>query len=185
MSQIKGIVTTIKKLTIEDAAEVVKLRNNENYNMFLFQQPLTIEEQIQWIIHKNSAENEVNFKVQDLNNNFVGTISIYNIENKKGEFGRYIVKNPINAIEAELLLLKYCFTTLKMELVYCNTNINNINVWNQHTKLGFKNITTITEYVGTEHNIPVEAMHQQISVEDYLNFNYEKIYQLIQKFKLK
>lgn len=185
MYQKKGILTTLKQITVEDAEDIVKLRNDKKFNKFLYQQALTIQKQIQWIQSKQGLQNEVNFKVLDIHNNFVGTVSIYNIQNGRGEFGRYIVKNPINAIESELLLLKFCFEDLKMKSIYCNTNTNNVNVWNQHTKLGFKYIDKVTEYVGSTADIKVEAIRQEISFKDYTSFNFDSIYQLINKFTLR
>ncbi|MBL0079445.1 MAG: GNAT family N-acetyltransferase [Bacteroidetes bacterium] len=153
MFKFKGKLTSLIQLNISDAAEIVNLRNDEKFNKFLFQEPISLEEQKKWINNKNTLETEVNFKITDANNNFVGTISIYNIENHKGEFGRYIAKNPINAIEAELLLLKFCFEELKLKAVYCFTNINNIKVYSQHTKLGFKDIGIVSVNVGSASNI--------------------------------
>lgn len=185
MYQKKGILTTLKQISVEDAEDIVRLRNDEKFNKFLYQYPLTIQEQIHWIQSKQGLQNEVNFKVLDIHNDFVGTISIYNIQNGRGEFGRYIVKKPINAIESELLLLKFCFEDLNMKSIYCNTNTNNVNVWNQHTKLGFKYVGKVKEYVGSSADIEVEAIRQEILFKDYTSFNYDSIYQLINKFTLR
>ncbi len=183
MFKFKGKLTSLIQLTISDATEIVNLRNDEKFNKFLFQETISLEEQKKWINNKNSLETEVNFKITDVNNNFIGTISIYNIENGKGEFGRYIAKNAINAIEAELLLLKFCFEELKMTVVYCYTNIKNENVYRQHTKLGFKDVGIISVNVGSASNVKkVDAIHQEISYDDYIHFNYENIYHLINKF---
>ena len=65
--------------------------------------------------------------------------SLYTISGTAaGEFGRYIATNPVNAIEAEYLLLKICFEQLGLNAVYCQTNFENKAVWGQHLKLGFK-----------------------------------------------
>lgn len=169
-------------MTEEDAADVIKLRNDPANNKFLFQKPITVEQQVEWIRNNKNSDKAKNFTVTDIKGEFKGTISIYNIENGRGEFGRYIVTNPVNAIEAEYLLLRVCFEQLGMNAVYCQTNLLNKAVWGQHIKLGFKQTGTKEVVVGTAGEISVTAVIQEITVEDFRNFNYEKIIKLIKMF---
>ncbi len=182
MITIAGIKTILTELTEEDAADVIKLRNDPANNRFLFQKPITVEQQVEWIKNNKNSDKAKNFKVTDINKEFKGTISIYNIENGRGEFGRYIVTNPVNAIEAEYLLLRVCFEQLKLNAVYCQTNLLNKAVWGQHLKMGFKQTGTKEVIVGTAGEVSVTAVVQEITAEEYRNFNYEKIIKLIKMF---
>src|SRR5882672_11665224 len=93
---IRGIKTILTEITASDAADIIKLRNDPANNKYLFQNEISLAEQLDWI-NKNSNRSDVkNFKVTNLDDEFKGTISIYNIRDGKGEFGRYIVTNPVN-----------------------------------------------------------------------------------------
>jgi len=182
MITVRGIKTILTEMREEDAEEVVKLRNDPANNKFLFQNPITVDDQINWIRKNKNAEDAKNFKITTLDNEFKGTISIYNIIDGKGEFGRYIATNPVNAIEAEYLLLKVCFEQLGMNAVYCQTNFENKAVWSQHLKLGFKEKGRKDVTVGTTGNTNVQAVIQEITAEEFRSFDYAKIIKLIKFF---
>jgi RimJ/RimL family protein N-acetyltransferase len=179
---IKGIKTSLTELTESDAEDVVLLRNDPAKNKFLFQKAMTINDQVAWIIKNRNSNESKNFKVTDNHQVFKGTISIYNIADNRGEFGRYIVTNPINAIEAEYLLLKICFEVLKLNAVYCQTNIDNKTVWGQHTKLGFKETAIKEVPVGSFADVMVKAVVQEITAKEFLAYNYDKVMKLIKFF---
>ncbi len=182
MITVRGIKTILRELSEEDAEDVVKLRNDPANNKFLFQKPITVDDQVSWIRKNKKTEDAKNFKITNLDNEFKGTISIYNISNKQGEFGRYIATNPVNAIEAEYLLLKLCFEQLGLNAVYCQTNFENKAVWSQHLKLGFKEKGKKDVTVGTAGDITVQAVVQEITADEFRNFNYDKIIKLIKFF---
>jgi RimJ/RimL family protein N-acetyltransferase len=182
MTTIAGIKTILTELAEKDAPDVIKLRNDPANNRFLFQKPITVDQQIDWIKKNKGSETAKNFKVTDMAGEFKGTISVYNIEEGRGEFGRYIVTNPVHAIEAEYLLLKVCFEQLGMKAVYCQTNLLNKSVWGQHTKLGFRHLGNKEVIVGTTGEVSVTAVVQEITDEEYRKFNYEKIIKLIKMF---
>lgn len=182
MLSIRGIKTILTEITEEDAQDIVNLRNDPANNKFLFQKPISVDEQLTWIKKNKGSEKARNFKVANIDNEFKGTISIYNIEQGRGEFGRYIVTNPVNAIEAEYLLLKICFEQLAMNAIYCQTNLLNRAVWGQHLKLGFRQTGTKEVVVGTEGDVSVTAVVQEITADEFRSFNYEKIIKLIKMF---
>jgi RimJ/RimL family protein N-acetyltransferase len=182
MLSIRGIKTNLTEITEADAADIVKLRNDPANNRFLFQKKLTVKDQTEWIKTNKDKTDVKNFKVTNLSDEFKGTISIYNIVEKRGEWGRYIVTNPINAIEAVYLLLKICFEEMGLKNVYGQTNIENKAVWHQHMKLGFREVETKEVLVGSDMNITVMAIVQEITAEEFRAFNYDKIIKLIRFF---
>ena len=179
---IRGIKTILREISEADAEDIVNLRNDPANNKFLFQKPISVEEQLNWIKRNKNSEKAKNFKVTSIDGEFKGTISIYNIEDGRGEFGRYVVTNPVNAIEAEYLLLKICFEQLGMNAVYCQTNMENKAVWGQHVKLGFREIETKEVTVGTNADVMVKAVVQEITADQFKQFNYDKIVKLIKFF---
>lgn len=183
MITIRGIKTILTEITEADAEAILRLRNDPANNRFLYQKPITSEEQVSWIKKNRSDASATNFKVTDLDNEFKGTISIYNIEDGRGEFGRYIVTNPVNAVEAEYLLLQYCFENLRLDAVYCQTNLENKSVWSQHTKLGFREVEQKEVIVGSFAATKVRAIVQEITAEEFRAFNYDKVLRLIKFFR--
>ena len=49
MITVRGIKTILRELSEEDAEDVVKLRNDPANNKFLFQKPITVDDQVSWI----------------------------------------------------------------------------------------------------------------------------------------
>ena len=179
---IHGIQTNLFEISESDAADIVRLRNDPANNKFLFQKELTVEGQREWIKSNQNRTDVKNFKVTNKKNEFKGTISIYNIIENRGEWGRYIVTNPVNAIEAEYLLLKICFETIGMKSVYGQTNIENKSAWGQHTKLGFRQVEIKEVPVGSNMDIYVQAVIQEITADEFKAFNYDKIIDLLKYF---
>ena len=182
MRTVNGIQTKLVEISENDAEDIVKLRNDQSNNKYLFQKPLTVEGQRKWILENQKKNDAVNFKVLNTKKEFTGTISIYDIKNGRGEFVRYIVSNALNAVESEYLLLKFCFTDLNLNTVYCQTNIENKKSWKLHLKLGFKPVETKKVLVGSAPQIFVDAYIQEIHKTEFENFNYEEIFELLKSF---
>ncbi|MBL7933732.1 MAG: hypothetical protein JNL60_17650, partial [Bacteroidia bacterium] len=94
------------------------------------------------------------------------------VKNDKAEFGRYICQSPAQAIESEFLLLKYAFEVMNLKAVYCRTKRINERVWKQHYNFGFLD-------VGEELMEDFMLNVQEITKEQFLNFDYSKILKLI------
>ena len=110
----------------------------------------------------------------------VGTISIYNFNKleREAEFGRYVSVNSVNAIEAEYLLLQFCFNILNLDSVYCRTADKNLKVWRQHLSFGFRDVG-FEEF--EDKNMLLRR--QAINKSEFLDFDYSKIISLIHRFK--
>ena len=61
MITVRGIKTILTELSEEDAEDVVKLRNDPANNKFLFQKPITVEDQVNWLRKSKNAEDAKNF----------------------------------------------------------------------------------------------------------------------------
>jgi RimJ/RimL family protein N-acetyltransferase len=172
-----GKLTSILPVTIDDAEFICELRNDPSNNFFLSSSnKVDVKQQMNWIIENKKTTDDY-FIIKDRNFNSVGTISIYNKDNISAEFGRYICKNSINAIESVYLLLKYSFDFLNLEFIYCKTIKENEKVWKQHLKFGF--IFDRNEFNTI---INKEMIVQTISKETYKKFDYTWLSNIIDKF---
>jgi RimJ/RimL family protein N-acetyltransferase len=177
--KIEGLTTSLIEINEGDAAAIIELRNNPSINQFLSSQvSVSEEQQIAWIKQNKEKEDNIYFKIVDnKTNDFKGTISLYSLENHGAEFGRFIATNPIAAIEAELLLLRYGFEHWGLTKIYCCTVKANTKVWQQHTKFGFR-------IIGEDFDVRIQAKRvlQEIGLEDYQLFDYSKIITTLKRF---
>ena len=180
---LEGINIMLVSISEIDAPDFVNLRNNPTYNKFLSNrnQEITVESQILWM---KNLTNNFDFKIiQKSDSSFCGSIALYDIIKLtesglyQAEFGRYISTNALSAVESELLILNFGFEVLNLDRIYCNTVKVNEKVWRQHTKLGFKIIGE-----DFDSRINEARVMQEISQEDYLNYDYSKVFDLINRF---
>lgn len=177
-NQFKGKNTILRPVVENDAAAIIEMRNNPSINKFLSSsKPLTIDDQISWL-RKNLVSNDQHYFM--ILNNLeipVGTISIYNIRNGSGEFGRYVCTQAIQAVESERMILQIAFEHLGLQYIYCRTAESNESVWKQHYRFGFKDC-------GNEFDphLNFDLHVQGITLEAYQSFDYRKIDQLINRF---
>jgi RimJ/RimL family protein N-acetyltransferase len=173
---VDGNVTRFEKITTKDAEIVCYLRNKNN-RFLSSQNNTTTSEQKNWIDKNLKNSDNYYFKIiEKESEKIVGTISLYDIKNYEAEFGRYICENPMNAIESEFLILKFAFENLGLNRIYCRTMKENVKVWNQHYKYGFQNANPLRVSPDDSDIFIV----QEIFKDQYLKFDYKKIFKIIQ-----
>ena len=178
---IKGEKTKLEEVTPEDAQSICLLRNNAAINKYLStSQNITVAQQEAWII-ENLAKNDGYYcKIIDLQDNkFCGTASLYNVRNKEAEFGRYICVSAIQSIETEYLMLRLAFEEMNLERVYCRTAAENVKVWKQHIRYGFRNAGE-ERFASEDKDLILNI--QEITIDDYQRTDYSFITKLIKKF---
>lgn len=167
----------LKPVSVDDASFISKIRSSVLLNKYLSStKEVSVNEQINWINNFLKEKKDFYFIIQSDQKQY-GTVSIYNIDSNlnRAEFGRYICIDPIRAIQGELLILKYAFEILKLNELYCRTIIDNEKVWKQHYKFGF--IDSSIDYHTDGRLLKV----QKINWEEYNNFDYSTIYELIDR----
>ena len=178
--QIVGENITLRPINLDDDSFVAKLRSEEKVYQFLSSDsPTSKEDQRKWIQSFLVNQKEYYFIIiENTTNTRKGTISLYNINNERAEFGRYVSLDAICAIEAELLILKFGFEILSLENIYCRTADLNFKVWRQHLQFGF-------EDVGFEElsSKKIQLRIQEINKFNFLKFDYSKIERLIKRMK--
>jgi RimJ/RimL family protein N-acetyltransferase len=177
-----GETTILRQVKLDDSLFISQLRSDPKVYKFLSSSsPITLEQQKDWLEKYIDSKDGYYFIIDNpLLFKSVGTISIYDVNNGKreAEFGRYIAVNSVNAIEAEYLLLDFCFNVMHLESVYCRTADNNVKVWKQHLSFGFQNVS-FEEF--SDKNIMLRR--QAITRAEFLDFDYSKIFTLINRFK--
>lgn len=176
-----GICTKLRPINNTDIDYMVALRNKDFNKQFLSNRDQTIsrESQSAWMDGRYEAADSVDFIIELLDGKRVGTEAIYDIDNEGiAEFGRYIIENPIAAIEGEYLGLKYAFEILGINKIYCKTVKRNTKVWQQHTQFGFAQ-----EGEDFDERIQEARVIQYITKEMFAAFDYSKILNLLNRFK--
>lgn len=177
---LEGHIVRIRPIIESDVAFMVNIRNKPENNRYLSNrdQTITIESQKEWMAKRYESIDSIDFIIEIIKDNRpVGCMAIYDIVKEGAEFGRYIVENPMGAIEGELLGLRYAFDILNLDKIYCKTVQKNIKVWNQHTKLGFT-------HVGLDFDSRIQETRvlQSITKENFANFDYSAINKLLKRF---
>ena len=133
----KGKYVSIRLATIEDAEYILSIRNRPENSLFLNPTSSDLDLQVKWM----------QLEAQDLTSRYfiilnslkapIGTISIYNILDGHGEFGRWICSgSSLESLESAWLLHHYSFKILNLESVYSRTLAKNKKVLNFHHRFG-------------------------------------------------
>jgi RimJ/RimL family protein N-acetyltransferase len=140
---LKGDITTLRSITIEDAALTFAWRSSARAR-FLQQGSNTVDEQRAWIDAKLKTS-ELNFIIE-YSDRAVGMIALLDINHlhKSAQAGRLLVgeeefvgKAPV-AFEAERLLYDYAFDVLHLHKIYGDIMEDNHGMLKTKFYLGFK-----------------------------------------------
>lgn len=125
---LNGLTIRLRSVTPDDADFIVSMRSGDS-ERFRYLNPISpdIETQVRWIEEQRSKEDDYYFVIEDLfDRSRLGLISIYDIANGSGEWGRWIVNEGSTvAVESVYLLMRFCFDTLGLDSVYCRTIADN------------------------------------------------------------
>ena len=130
----------------EDAAEILKLRNDPQLSLYLPPLNVTIEQQAEWIEKQRAREMEYYFAAIDkISGDLIGLSGLYDFKtDEKGrrtiEWGRFVInQKSLGAAETSLLTHKFAFEQLNIDEVY-----------------GFS----------VEDNVPIQSFHRSCGLED-------------------
>lgn len=161
---IEGKLTDLRLVEITDAEFILSLRLDENLNRFVNKVSPDIIKQREWIRSQQVKENDYYFIIQDKANNSLGTISLYNIENETGEFGRWVsIGNALQNLESVILLHKFGFNVLNLKLIHSNTVVENKKVLGFHKNFG----ANVTEIVTIQPGSGLNLKRAEIRKEDF------------------
>lgn len=110
---IEGRYVTLSSANVDDAEFTLAIRQDPEFTPYLPKLDNTIDQQRAWIEGQRKKPNDYFFVIRDKQNNRIGTISIYDVEDYHAEAGRLAVKgNAFQSIEAQLLSFKFAFEIL-------------------------------------------------------------------------
>lgn len=152
---IKKIIRTIKRKQIRlkgkniiltpiqrDDAEIMIKWRNENLHYFFDQKPLTLESHLKWFDEYSKKDDDIMFIVRLQNGTPIGYVSLYNISNDCGEFGRFLIgrkefrgKGLANKIIE--VMLDFAFNRLKLKNIRLNLFADNERAKRLYEKWGF------------------------------------------------
>lgn len=113
---LEGKFVNLRSVKPEDAEFILRLRNTPEIIKFLPSLKVSVEDQRYWIINQMADKDSYYFIIEDKDNNPIGTISIYNIEDNHAETGRFCsIGNSIHNSEAALLCDDFAFGTIKLD----------------------------------------------------------------------
>lgn len=137
MTVLKGMFVGLRSVTENDAEFILKIRTDEKLAKFLNKTSPDIEMQKTWIRGQIARDGDYYFIIEDLKSgNPLGCISIYDIVEKSGEFGRWIsIGNSLQNIESCILLYDFAFEK-GLDFVDSFTDMKNSNIVNFHKSFG-------------------------------------------------
>ncbi|MDR2408216.1 MAG: GNAT family N-acetyltransferase [Bacteroidales bacterium] len=119
---IDGYSYRLRPVSTEDALFIIEVRTeNAERNKFIHPIAQSVATQIQWLENYYKIDGDCYFVIENLfTKEPEGLISIYNISDKKGESGRWIIKEgSLAAVESFYLLYRLAFEQLFLDEVYC------------------------------------------------------------------
>lgn len=177
--EIIGKYSKLRSVKTEDAEFILSLRLNDKLNKYINKVDNDIKKQEEWINLQQQREGDYYFLILNLDNQPLGTISLYNIKENNAEFGRWVSKgNMIINIESAILIHKFAFEDLNLDLVYTNTMAENKQVVNFHKRFGSKIEEKLYFDKETGFTFSRGYINKQSFIEIKKN-NYEKIGMII------
>lgn len=111
---------------IDDAEFTLSIRKNPELMKYMPILDITIDQQRAWIESQRKQVNDYFFVVRNNLNQPIGTVSLYNMQEKTAESGRLVlIGNALENAEAVLLLFRFGFQYLQLERIQGRVYVNN------------------------------------------------------------
>lgn len=133
---------SLSLVTKEDAAFILSLRMDQSKNSHVSSVSSSLESQKIWIEHykvRESTRTEFYFIVNDVQNDNIGTIRIYNLKPGCFCWGSWIIQSEGNIkapLASVISMYEFAFYTLGFKQCHFDVRNSNIMVINFHKKMG-------------------------------------------------
>ncbi len=128
----------LRPVSMDDASFIHELRSSPELSKYIGEIDPRISVHRLWLMQYLLSENDYYFCIELLSGKRIGTISVYNIEGGRGNWGRWIISPSVPAAAASVwLILHVAFDILELSEVYSNTVIDNASVISFHDSCGF------------------------------------------------
>ncbi len=151
-----------RNATINDAAFIVDLRTHEKKSKHISKTSNDLKRQEAWLEKYNHDCEQVYFIIQNKQDESVGTVRLYDIQDYSFCWGSWILKEDVPSSYAiESALLVYCFAlSLGFERAHFEVRKGNVSVWRFHERFGAHKISeTLENYL---YSISYEAIRQSL-----------------------
>lgn len=147
---IEGTHYRLRPVTSEDSSFIVQLRTDPQRNRFIHPTSPILADQEAWLNAYFERPGDYYFIVEQKETEQAeGTIAIYNLDlpNRCAEWGRWILHpNSKGAFESNLLIYRIAFDVLGLNMLYCRTAIENVQVVLFHKALGLTTHARFSRY---------------------------------------
>lgn len=127
----------LRPVTMKDANFIYDLRHDPKLSQYIGEFPQDRSIHLQWLRAYFLKDDDIYFIIELMDGTPVGTISIYDMTEQTGNWGRWIIKHPIPAAPASAWLIYYvAFDILQLPEVYTNTVSNNEHIVSFHDHCG-------------------------------------------------
>ncbi|UVI28643.1 GNAT family N-acetyltransferase [Paenibacillus spongiae] len=127
----------LRPVTMDDADFIFQLRRAPELSKYIGEVDSRFSVHRSWLDQYFEREGDYYFCIELLSGKAVGTISIYDIADNKGNWGRWIISPNIPAAPASVwLVFHVAFDILGLSSVYSNTVIDNASVVSFHDNCG-------------------------------------------------
>lgn len=136
---IVGKFVNLREVTVNDAKFILDLRCNEKKSKYLHKTEYNIENQINYIKHYLTLDDQWYFIIENKENKPLGTIRIYDVEGKQYTGGSWLMVDEASVqetIEGELLLNDFAFNQLGFEVDKYDVRKGNKKVVRFHKQKG-------------------------------------------------
>jgi RimJ/RimL family protein N-acetyltransferase len=167
---IEGYSYSLYPVTTEDAPFIVEVRLEDlERNRFIHTISPDVSLQVEWIEKYYNTPDDYYFVVK---NKFTGRqeglISIYNIDQGKGEWGRWVIKkDSLASVESFYLMCRIAFEQLELNEVYSRTIPENQKVVSFHDSVNAIRRTLIPKCITLGDEI-YDAVEHFVDKEHFL-----------------
>ena len=134
----------MRKLELKDAPKMMETLNDKDVTntMRVSLRSFSLEDCEQYILKSQKDNINIDFAITDEKDNWVGTVSLkdINFDKKEAEYAIITSKEVHGkgySQKATKEILKYAFETLKLDKVYLYVSVNNIRANKFYQKFGF------------------------------------------------
>lgn len=134
----------MRKLELKDAKKMMETLNDKSVTntMRISLRSFSLDECKDYILNSNKDDKNIDFAITDENDNWVGTVSLKNIDHSKKEAEYAIITSKDvhgkgYSQKATKEILEYAFNELKLDKVYLYVSVNNIRANKFYQKVGF------------------------------------------------
>lgn len=137
--RICGLYADLRYVTPDDAEAILKMRSDPDKTRFLHPVENNVEKQREWINRQIARDGDYYFLAVSKKDEPIGTSSVYDIVEDKGQSGRLIMfGNALQSFEVKLMTLRFAFEYLGLNKIWGYGDEQNITAMRFDLMFGFR-----------------------------------------------